>query len=117
MPNAREFGVVYGNFPNKTILRGLKASLGGPLPQTSEQSRNSPENWASMCRQAMYNPRLFSVRQEQKMPARKSASKKRKKATTSRRKVAAKKSASKKRAASKRKVTRKKAATKKRVSK
>ena len=51
------------------------------------------------------------------MPARKSASKKRKKATTSRRKVAAKKSASKKRAASKRKVTRKKAATKKRVSK
>jgi len=51
------------------------------------------------------------------MPARKSASKQRKKATTSRRKVAAKKSASKKRAASKRKVTRKKAATKKRVSK
>ena len=51
------------------------------------------------------------------MPARKSASKQRKKATTSRRKVAAKKSASKKRAASKRKVTRKKAVTKKRVSK
>ena len=51
------------------------------------------------------------------MPARKAASKKRKKATTSRRTVAAKKTASRKGAASKRKVTGKKAASKKRVSK
>ena len=51
------------------------------------------------------------------MPARKAASKKRKKATTSRRTVAAKKTASRKGAASKRKVTGKNAASKKRVSK
>ena len=51
------------------------------------------------------------------MPARKAASKQRKKATTSRKKVAAKKTASRKGAASKRKVTRKKSAPKKRVSK
>jgi len=51
------------------------------------------------------------------MPARKAASKKRKKATTSRKKVTAKKTASRKGAASKRKVTKKKAAPKKRVSK
>ena len=50
------------------------------------------------------------------MPARKAASKKRKKATTSRRKVAAKKTASRKGAASKRKVSKKKAAPKKRAS-
>lgn len=51
------------------------------------------------------------------MPARKAASKKRKKATTSRRKVAAKKTASRKGAANKRKVAKKKASPKKRVSK
>ena len=51
------------------------------------------------------------------MPARKAASKKRKKATSSRRKVAAKKTASRKGAANKRKVAKKKASPKKRVSK
>ena len=51
------------------------------------------------------------------MPARKAASKKRKKATSSRRKVAAKKTASRKGAAKKRKVAKKKASPKKRVSK
>ena len=49
------------------------------------------------------------------MPARKTASKKRKKATASRRKVTAKKRAARKKAVGKRKVTRKKAVTKKRV--
>ena len=51
------------------------------------------------------------------MPARKAASKKRKKATTSRKKVAAKKTAARKGAATKGKVTKKKATSKKRVSK
>jgi DnaK suppressor protein len=64
----------------------------------------------------MYNPRLFSIRQESKMPAKKAASKKRKKATATRRKVTAKKKPARKKAASKRKVTRKKAVTKKRAS-
>jgi DnaK suppressor protein len=78
----------------------------------------------------MYNPALFSIRQELQMPAKKSASKKRKKTTASRKKVASKrvskkkvarKKASKKKVAkkkvakkvSKRKVTRKKASKKK----
>ena len=65
----------------------------------------------------MYNPRLFSIRQESKMPAKKAASKKRKKVSATRRKVAAKKKPVRKKAASKRKVTRKKAVTKKRASK
>ena len=51
------------------------------------------------------------------MPAKKAASKKRKKATASRRKVSAKKKSVRKKAASKRKVTRKKSVTKKRASK
>jgi len=75
------------------------------------------EKWASMRGQAMYNPRLFSIRQESKMPAKKAASKKRKKVSATRRKVAAKKKPVRKKAASKRKVTRKKAVTKKRASK
>jgi DnaK suppressor protein len=50
------------------------------------------------------------------MPAKKAASKKRKKATATRRKVTAKKKPARKKAASKRKVTRKKAVTKKRAS-
>jgi len=65
----------------------------------------------------MYNPRLFSIRQESKMPAKKAASKKRKKVSATRRKVAAKKKPARKKAASQRKVTRKKAVTKKRASK
>jgi DnaK suppressor protein len=68
-----------------------------------------------MRRQAMYNPRLFSIRQESNMPAKKAASKKRKKVAATRRKVTAKKQAARKKAASKRKVTRKKAVTKKRT--
>ncbi len=51
------------------------------------------------------------------MPAKKAASKKRKKASATRRKVSAKKKPSRKKATSKRKVTRKKAVTKKRASK
>ena len=50
------------------------------------------------------------------MPARKAASKKRKKAKVTRKKVAAKKKPARKKAAAKRKVTRKKAVTKKRAS-
>ena len=49
------------------------------------------------------------------MPAKKAASKKRKKVTTTRRKVTAKKPAARKKAATKRKVTRKKAVTRKRT--
>jgi len=51
------------------------------------------------------------------MPAKKAASKKRKKASATRRKVTAKKKPARKKAASKRKATRKKAVTKKRASK
>jgi len=87
----------------------------------------------------MYNPGLFFPRQEYKMPAKKAASKKRKKTATSRKKSVTKKStakkkvarkkpasrkkapargkASKKKAASKKKVARKKAPVKKKVSK
>jgi DnaK suppressor protein len=61
--------------------------------------------------QAMYNPGLFFPRQELKMPAKKTASKKRTKATVSRKKVAAKKSTSKKKVKSK-SVTRKKVGSK-----
>ena len=50
------------------------------------------------------------------MPAKKAASKKRKKASATRRKVAAKKKPARKKAAGKRKVTRKKAVTRKRAS-
>jgi DnaK suppressor protein len=74
----------------------------------------------------MYNPRLFSIRQEFQMPAKKSASKKRKKTTASRKKVASKRSSAKKvakkkvaRKASKKKVAKKaaKKASKKKVAK
>jgi DnaK suppressor protein len=54
----------------------------------------------------MYNPALFSVRQEFQMPAKKAASKKRKKATVSRKKPVAKR-------VSKKKVAKKKAVKKK----
>jgi DnaK suppressor protein len=67
----------------------------------------------------MYNPGLFSIRQEFQMPAKKSASKKRKKTTASRKKVASKRSSAKKvakkkvaRKASKKKVAKKKVAKK-----
>ena len=56
--------------------------------------------------QAMYNPALFSFRQELHMAAKKAASKRRKKTKTSRRKVTARK-----KAVAKRKVTRKSATT------
>ena len=64
---------------------------------------------------SMYNPALFSIRQELQMPAKKSASKKRKKTTASRKKVASKRVSKKKVArkkASKKKVARKKVAKK-----
>ena len=63
----------------------------------------------------MYNRRLFCPPQESKMPAKKAASKKRKKVTTSRKKVAAKKSVAKKKVA--KKVGKKKAPAKKKVAK
>ena len=64
---------------------------------------------------SMYNPALFSIRQELQMPAKKSASKKRKKTTARRKKVASKRVSKKKVArkkASKKKVARKKVAKK-----
>jgi DnaK suppressor protein len=73
----------------------------------------------------MYNPALFSIRQEFQMPAKKAASKKRKKTTASRKKAASKRVSKKKVAkkkvakkkvakkASKKKVSRKKVARKK----
>jgi DnaK suppressor protein len=79
-----------------------------------------------MLARAMYNPRLFSFRQEYEMAVRKAASKKRKKAATSRKKVAKRKvskkktaarKASKKKVARKKAVSRKKAASKKKASK
>jgi DnaK suppressor protein len=60
----------------------------------------------------MYNPRLFSVRQEFQMAAKKTASKKRKKAATSKKKTVAKKTATRKKVA-KKKVAKKKVAKKK----
>lgn len=71
--------------------------------------------------QAMYNPGLFFPRQEQKMPAKKTASKKRTKSTASRKKVVKKKSMSKKKVSKKsvgkKKVSKRKAPSKKKVSK
>jgi DnaK suppressor protein len=64
----------------------------------------------------MYNPALFSIRQEFQMPAKKSASKKRKKTTASRKKAASKRVSKKKVAkkkVAKKKVSRKKVAKKK----
>jgi len=60
---------------------------------------------------SMYNPALFSIRQEYQMPAKKAASKKRKKTTASRKKVASKRVSKKK--VAKKKVSRKKVAKKK----
>jgi DnaK suppressor protein len=64
----------------------------------------------------MYNPALFSIRQEFQMPAKKAASKKRKKTTASRKKAASKRVSKKKVAkkkVAKKKVSRKKVAKKK----
>jgi DnaK suppressor protein len=69
-----------------------------------------------MLGQAMYNPALFSIRQEFLMAARKAASKKRKKVTASRKKAAAKKLSKKKvakKTVAKKKVAKKKVAKKK----
>jgi DnaK suppressor protein len=66
--------------------------------------------------QAMYNPGLFFPRQESKMPAKKAASKKRKKTTATRKKVAAKKTATKKKVAKKKAVSKKKAPARKKAS-
>ena len=66
----------------------------------------------------MYNPGLFSFRQEYEMAVKKAASKKRKKVTASRKKVTKKKVAQKKPAArktSKKKVAKKKATSRKKV--
>jgi DnaK suppressor protein len=70
----------------------------------------------------MYNPGLFSVRQELAMPAKKAASKKRKKVSkkkvTARKKVAASRKVSKKKAPVRKKAaTKKKVASKKKVAK
>jgi DnaK suppressor protein len=61
----------------------------------------------------MYNPGLFFPRQESKMPAKKAASKKRKKTTASRKKVTSKKATTRKKVAKKKAPARKKAAKKK----
>ena len=64
----------------------------------------------------MYNPALFSIRQEFQMPAKKAASKKRKKASVSRKKAVAKRVSKKKvtkKKGAKKKVSKKKVATKK----
>jgi DnaK suppressor protein len=61
----------------------------------------------------MYNPRLFSVRQEMEMPAKKTASKKRKKVSASKKKAVTRKAAARKTASKKRKVTKKKTAASK----
>jgi len=70
-----------------------------------------------MPRQAMYNPGLFFPRQEFKMPAKKAASKKRKKTTASRKKVVRKKAATRKKVAKKKATSRKKAPARKKVAK
>jgi DnaK suppressor protein len=67
--------------------------------------------------QAMYNPGLFSPRQEYKMPAKKAASKKRKKTTATRKKTVARKSSAKKKVAKKKAVSRKKSPSRKKVTK
>jgi DnaK suppressor protein len=65
----------------------------------------------------MYNPGLFFPRTESKMPAKKTASKKRKKTTASRKKVTRKKTTSRKKVAKKKAVSRKKAPARKKVAK
>jgi RNA polymerase-binding transcription factor len=64
-----------------------------------------------MYAQAMYNPALFSFRQEYNMAAKKAASKKRKKASVSRKKASSRKASRK--TASTRKASKKKAASRK----
>ena len=68
-----------------------------------------------MFAQAMYNPALFSIRQELEMPAKKTASKNRQQVATSRKKVARKRNVSRKKVAARKKrpVARKKIAKKK----
>jgi DnaK suppressor protein len=86
-------------------------------PAADAQRLKSRQNSASMQREAMYNPALFSTRQEIQMAAKKTSRKTRKKAPTSRKKVGAKKPGKK---SSKRTTTRKTAAkksSKKKVSK
>jgi DnaK suppressor protein len=70
-----------------------------------------------MRRLAMYNPGLFFPRQESKMPAKKAASKKRKKTTVSRKKAATRKATSKKKVTRKKAVSRKKAPVRKKPTK
>ena len=65
----------------------------------------------------MYNPGLFFPRQEPRMPAKKAASKKRKKTPASRKKVAAKKTTTKKKVVKKKAVSKKKAPARKKPSK
>ena len=65
----------------------------------------------------MYNPGLFFPRQEPRMPAKKAASKKRKKTPASRKKVAAKKTTTKKKVVKKKPVSRKKTPARKKPSK
>ena len=65
----------------------------------------------------MYNPGLFFPRQEYKMPAKKAASKKRKKTTATRKKTVARKSSAKKKVAKKKAVSRKKSPSRKKVTK
>ena len=67
--------------------------------------------------QAMYNPGLFFPRQEPRIPAKKAASKKRKKTPASRKKVAAKKTTTKKKVVKKKPVSRKKTPARKKPSK
>jgi DnaK suppressor protein len=65
----------------------------------------------------MYNPGLFFPRQESRMPAKKAASKKRKKTTATRKKASVSKKATRKKVAKKKSVTRKKTPAKKKVTK
>jgi DnaK suppressor protein len=67
--------------------------------------------------QAMYNPGLFFPRQESRMPAKKAASKKRKKTTATRKKASVSKKATRKKVAKKKAVSRKKTPAKKKVAK
>jgi DnaK suppressor protein len=70
-----------------------------------------------MPRQSMYNPGLFFPRQESRMPAKKAASKKRKKTTASRKKASVSKKATRKKVSKKKAVSRKKTPAKKKAGK
>jgi DnaK suppressor protein len=65
----------------------------------------------------MYNPGLFFPRQESRMPAKKAASKTRKKAAASRKKTTSRKASSKKKVAKKKAASRKKAPARKKAAK